>query len=148
MEEPYPSPRTQIATKGIARKTVKDTIIHRKGRKKAIAHKSYLAPIKHARRYKPGTVALREIRRFQKTTDLLLPRTTFTRLVREVTSQAADGMRIQAAALLALQETAEAFLVHEFECTQLAAIHAKRVTITPKDMHLVRNFRRRFTSYD
>ena len=92
-------------------------------------------------RYKPGTVALREIRRYQKSTDLLLPRAPFQRLVREITGAHDPDLRFQAQALIALQEAAEAYLVGIFEDTQLCAIHAKRVTVQKKDMELARRIR-------
>ncbi|KAK1828850.1 putative histone H3-like centromeric protein cse-4 [Podospora conica] len=95
-------------------------------------------------RYRPGTVALREIRQYQKSTDLLVAKLPFARLVREVASQyrgAGEEVRWQSQALLALQESAEAFLVHLFEDANLCAIHAKRVTIQPKDIQLARRIR-------
>jgi histone H3 len=98
----------------------------------------------HAKRYKPGTVALREIRRYQKSTDLLMRKVAFARVVREIGSEVkgiADELRWQGSALMALQEAAEAYLVALFEDTNLAAIHAKRVTVMPKDMLLVRRVR-------
>lgn len=91
------------------------------------------------RRFKPGTVALREIRRFQKSTDLLLRKLPFKRLVREITHDInREDLRFQASAFAALQEAAEAFLVGLFEQTNLCALHAKRVTIFPRDMSLAR----------
>jgi histone H3 len=97
--------------------------------------------IKKVHRYRPGTVALREIRRYQKSTDLLIRKLPFQRLVREVAGEFHSDMRFQSTALLALQEAAEAYLVGLFEDTNLCAIHAKRVTIMPKDMILARRIR-------
>jgi histone H3 len=97
--------------------------------------------IKRAHRFRPGTVALREIRKFQKSTDLLLRKLPFQRLVREVAQESCTGIRFQAAAIAALQEASEAYLVGLFEDTNLCAIHAKRVTIYPKDMQLARRIR-------
>ena len=94
--------------------------------------------VKKPHRYRPGTVALREIRRLQKSTDLILRRAPFQRLVRERAQIYKSDLRFQSSALLALQEAAEAYLVGLFEDTNLCAIHAKRVTITPKDMKLAR----------
>ncbi|CAD6439752.1 1dbe4663-c512-4cde-9486-f38e0ad15035 [Sclerotinia trifoliorum] len=96
------------------------------------------------RRYKPGTLALKEIRKFQKSTDLLLLKLPFSRLVREIALSVrpqGEGMRWQSQAIQALQESAEAFLVHLFEDTNLCAIHAKRVTIMQKDIQLARRIR-------
>ncbi len=92
-------------------------------------------------RLRPGTVALREIRRYQKTTDLLLKKAPFQRLVRELSQEHQTDLRFQSSAVLALQEASEAYLVGLFEDTNLCAIHAKRVTIMPKDMQLARRIR-------
>ncbi|MCJ1393032.1 centromeric DNA-binding histone H3-like protein cse4 [Xylographa bjoerkii] len=96
-------------------------------------------------RYKPGTVALREIRRYQRSTDLLLLKLPFSRLVREIALDlvpvGGDSLRWQSQAIQALQESAEAFLVHLFEDANLCAIHAKRVTIMQKDIQLARRIR-------
>ena len=95
-------------------------------------------------RYRPGTVALREIRKYQKTTDLLIRRLPFQRLVREILQdfRSVDAdLRLQASALTALQEAAEAYLVGLFEDTNLIAIHGKRVTIMCRDMQLARRLR-------
>lgn len=97
--------------------------------------------VKKPHRYRPGTVALREIRRFQKSTELLIRKLPFARLVREVAQDFKNDLRFQASALLALQEAAEAYLVGLFEDTNLCAIHAKRVTIFPKDIQLARRIR-------
>ena len=97
--------------------------------------------VKKPHRYRPGTVALREIRRFQKTTDLLMRKGPFQRLVREITFNIKKDARFQSTAVLALQEASEAYMVGLFEDTNLAAVHAKRVTIMPKDMYLARRIR-------
>ena len=89
-----------------------------------------------AQRYRPGTVALREIRRYQKTSELLIRWMPFQSLVREITQVHNPYLRFQSGAILALQESAEAYLVGLLEDTNLCAIHAKRVTIMPKDMQL------------
>mmetsp|Transcript_14321 Transcript_14321/g.30687 ORF Transcript_14321/g.30687 Transcript_14321/m.30687 type:complete len:141 (-) Transcript_14321:392-814(-) len=93
-------------------------------------------------RFRPGTVALREIRKYQKSTDLLLRKLPFARICREISNRVAgDPFRWTAEALLALQEATEDFLVKLFEDTNLCAIHAKRVTIMPKDIQLARRIR-------
>lgn len=96
---------------------------------------------KKSHRYRPGTVALREIRKYQKSTDLLIRKLPFQRLIREIAYDFKTDVRFQSCALLALQEAAEAYLVSLFEDTNLCAIHAKRVTITPKDLQLARRIR-------
>ena len=92
-------------------------------------------------RYRPGTVALREIRKYQKSTELLIRKLPFQRLVREIAQDFKTDLRFQSHAVLALQEAAEAYLVGLFEDTNLCAIHAKRVTIMPKDIQLARRIR-------
>ena len=95
------------------------------------------------RRYQPGMKALREIRKFQKSTDLLIPALPFSRLVREIVQTVTVGQqfRFQSLAIKALQEASEAYLVGFFEDAVLCAMHAKRVTIMPKDMDLVKRIR-------
>jgi len=109
------------------------------------ARKSAKAPstggLKKPHRYKPGTVALREIRKYQKSTELLIRKLPFQRLVREIAQDYKSDLRFQSNAVLALQEAAEAYLVSLFEDTNLCAIHAKRVTIMPKDIQLARRIR-------
>ncbi len=97
--------------------------------------------LKKPHRYKPGTVALREIRRYQKSTDLLIRRAPFQRLVREIAQDFKSDIRFQQSAVEALQEAAESYLVGLFEDTNLCTIHARRVTIMPKDMQLSRKIR-------
>merc|ERR1719335_901237 len=97
--------------------------------------------VKKPHRFKPGTVALREIRKYQKSTELLLRKLPFQRLVREIAQDFKTELRFQSTAILALQEAAEAYLVVLFEDTNLCAIHAKRVTIMPKDIQLARRIR-------
>lgn len=95
-------------------------------------------------RFRPGTVALREIRKYQKSTDLLIAKLPFRRLIREISSDqsfSAKQLRFQSSALAAIQEAAEAYLVGLFEDTNLIAIHAKRVTIFPKDIQLANRIR-------
>ena len=90
---------------------------------------------------RPGSVALREIRRFQKSTGLLIRRLPFQRLVREIAVDFKKDLRFQSTALQALQEAAEAYLVGLFEDTNLLAIHAGRVTIMVRDLQLARRIR-------
>ncbi|EJU05828.1 histone H3 [Dacryopinax primogenitus] len=104
---------------------------------------------KKPHRFRPGTVVLREIRRYQKFTQMLIHKLPFQRLVREIAQEIKNvpkgrgelDIRFQSSALQALQEAAEMYLVNLFEDTQLAAIHAKRVTIQMKDMQLTRRLR-------
>jgi histone H3 len=102
------APRKQLATKA-ARKSAPAT-----------------GGVKKPHRYRPGTVALREIRKYQKSTELLIRKLPFQRLVREIAQDYKTDLRFQSSAVLALQEAAEAYLVGLFEDTNLCAIHAKR----------------------
>ena len=105
--------------------------------------------IKKPHRSRPGTVALREIRRYQKSTDLLIRKLPFQRLAREVLQdlnkpgsyQRYSAKRFQATSLLAIQESVEAFSVGLFEDVNLCTIHARRVTNMPKDMQLALRIR-------
>ncbi|XP_020955685.1 uncharacterized protein LOC110261735 [Sus scrofa] len=117
------APRKQLATKA-ARKSAPAT-----------------GGVKKPHRYRPGTVALREIRRYQKSTELLIRKLPFQRLVREIAQDFKTDLRFQSSAVMALQEACEAYLVGLFEDTNLCAIHAKRVTIMPKDIQLARRIR-------
>ena len=92
--------------------------------------------------------ALKEIRYFQKTVHTLIPRLPFSRLVREILQRERTSVfHIQATALEALQEATESFLVRFLEDSNLCAIHAKRVTVQPKDMHLVCRLKYEFERY-
>ena len=117
------APRKQLATKA-ARKSAPAT-----------------GGVKKPHRFRPGTVALREIRKYQKSTELLIRKLPFQRLVREIAQDFKTDLRFQSSAVAALQEATEAYLVGLFEDTNLCAIHAKRVTIMPKDIQLARRIR-------
>ena len=91
--------------------------------------------------FRPGTKALQEIRRYQKSTELLIRKLPFQRLVKQYGQEIKPGLKIQSSAIVALQEASEAMLVGLFEDTNLCSIHAKRVTIMPKDMQLARRIR-------
>jgi histone H3 len=110
------------------------------GSKKS-AKKATATGAKKSFRFRPGTVALREIRRYQKGTDLLLRKAPFQRLVRELTAAHKDGLRFQSSAVLAIQEATESYVVSLLADTNLCAIHTKRVTIMPRDIHLARRLR-------
>lgn len=93
------------------------------------------------KRVRPGEKALKEIRQYQKSSELLIRKLPFQRLVREIVANLQKELRFQSTALLALQEAAEAYLVGLFEDTNACAIHAKRVTIKPSDMLLAQRIR-------
>ena len=97
--------------------------------------------LKKPHRYRPGTVALREIRRYQKSTELLIRKAPFQRLVREIAQNFHSDLKFQSNAIMAMQEASEVYLVTLFEDTNLCALHAGRVTIFPKDIQLARRIR-------
>jgi histone H3 len=101
-----------------------------------------LQDIKKPHRYRPGTVALCEIRRYQKSTELLIRKLPFQRLARELIHDVRGDLRFQSTALLAAHEASKVYLVGLLEDTNLCAIHAKRVTIMPKDIQLSRRIRK------
>lgn len=117
------APRNQITTKAARKTTINQSLL------------------KRPRRFRPGTVALREIRKYQKSTDLLIRKLPFQKLVRQISQNFKADLRFQSQSILALQEASEAYLVGLFEDTNLCAIHAKRVTIMPKDIYLARRIR-------
>ena len=96
---------------------------------------------KKSHRYHPGALALKEIRRYQKSTELLIRKIPFQRLVREVAQDFKTDLRFQSSAIMALQEATEAYLVSLFEDSMLCAAHAKRVTVMPRDLQLARRLR-------
>ena len=113
----------------------------RPGQAEGLDPRTGLPRNKKPHRFRPGVVALREIRKYQRKTELLIRKLPFQRLVREVAQDFKTDLRFQSHAVLALQEAAEAYLVHLFEDSNLCAIHAKRVTILPKDIQLARRLR-------
>jgi histone H3 len=90
------------------------------------------------RRFRPGTVALREIRRYQKSTEMLMRRAAFQRVVRDRIQEVGGEMRIQGRAMDALQCYMEHFIVELFSHANEAAIHAKRVTVQQRDVRFAR----------
>ena len=97
--------------------------------------------VKRAHRWRPGTVALREVKKYQKSTELLIQKAPFQRLVRELASAQKEGLRFQSSAVLAIQEATEAYVISLLADTNLSAIHAKRVTIQPRDVQLALRLR-------
>uniref|UniRef100_A0A7N5K3Y5 H3 clustered histone 8 n=2 Tax=Boreoeutheria TaxID=1437010 RepID=A0A7N5K3Y5_AILME len=140
------APRKQLATKA-ARKSAPAT----GGVKKPHRYRPGTVALREIRRYQKSTELLirklpfqrlvREIRRYQKSTELLIRKLPFQRLVREIAQDFKTDLRFQSSAVMALQEACEAYLVGLFEDTNLCAIHAKRVTIMPKDIQLARRIR-------
>eukprot|EP00347_Sterkiella_histriomuscorum_P022275 403331061 len=137
-------PRQKIAGKKQKTSSKQSVATGSKASKNA-AMKKKTAPaeggVKSGRRYRPGTVALREIKRYQKETRLLLLKAPFQRFVRAICDGIDNQLRFQSQALLAVQEAAEMYLVGLFEDSNLCAIHANRVTVMKKDMELARRIR-------
>ena len=130
------APRKQLATKA-ARQSTGGKV----PRKQLVEKAARKQDVKKQHRFRAGTVALREIRRYQKSTELLMRKLPFQRLVRELAVDFKSDLRFQASAVAALQSLTEEHIITLFEDTNLCAIHAKRVTIMPKDMQLARRLR-------
>ena len=135
-------------TKQTARKSTGGKAPRKQLATKAAQKSGPTGGVKKPHRYRPGTVALREIRRYQKSTDLLIRKAPFCRLTREIMEAVQEKLitkekteRMAGAAILAIQEATESYLVGLNEDTNLCAIHAKRVTIMPKDIQLARRIR-------
>ncbi len=137
--------RTKNSSRKSAGKVPRSAIVSKgkkSGSKKAKkAAGSGSSGVKKPFKFRPGTVALREIRRYQKGTELLLRKLPFQRLVREIAVTGKEGLRFQASAVLAMQEATEAHMVNLFADTCLCAIHGRRVTIQPRDVQLARRLR-------
>eukprot|EP00882_Tetradesmus_deserticola_P004439 GHRQ01004684.1.p1 GENE.GHRQ01004684.1~~GHRQ01004684.1.p1 ORF type:complete len:152 (+),score=34.42 GHRQ01004684.1:186-641(+) len=133
--------KTRLLDQKMRQTTARKSAVASKGIKRVVATKVAKTTTKHKRPAKRGTVALREIRKYQKSTELLLRRAPFQRLVREVCQSFKRDFMFRKEALLALQEAAEAYVVGMMEDSNLCAIHAKRVTIMPKDMQLASRLR-------
>ncbi|PRT52977.1 Histone H3 [Wickerhamiella sorbophila] len=131
--------KSTMARKSASGKAPRKQIASKAARKSAPSQTP--GGVKKPHRYKPGTVALREIRRYQKSTELLIRKLPFQRLVRELAQDFKNDLRFQSSAIGALQESVEAYLVSLFEDTNLCALHAKRVTIQVKDILLARRLR-------
>merc|ERR1711916_241396 len=126
----------QTAVKSKATRRVKD-----KGSSSVTVPRAPTTQPKRVRRFRPGTIALRQVRKLQSSTDMLIQRAPFTRLVREAAQSQKAGVKFQASAVTALQEASEAFIVSLLTDANLAAMHANRVTAMPRDLLLVRRLR-------
>jgi len=135
----YPMARTKQSARKTTGGRAPNRMLDRTSRKPAAPK----LEVQKKRRYRPGTRALREIRKYQKSTELLIRKLPFQRLVREIAynMRGHECVRFQSTAIMALQEASEAYLVGLFEDTNMCALHARRVTIMPKDMILARRIR-------
>ncbi|KAE8231103.1 hypothetical protein CF326_g3890 [Tilletia indica] len=139
--EGHPRVVAQRKGKQTARKSTGGKAVrHTSTTASALASES-VGGVKKPHRYKPGTVALCEIRKYQKSTDLLIRKLPFQRLCRETTQEYRQDLRMQSSAISALQEATEAYLTDLFKDANAAAIHAKRVTLQVRDIHLARRLR-------
>ena len=142
----YPPVNRNLAPLYISRRKERTELGYRipewtEKQKRAIHEAKMQGRLVKPHRYRAGTAALKDIWHFQKSTALLIRKLPFQRLVREIAQDFKTDLRFQSAAILCLQEAAEAYLVGLFEDTNLCAIHAKRVTIMPKDIQLARRIR-------
>ena len=117
-------------------------MVRTKSTPKSIAGNAKAVMGKKQRRFRPGTVALREIRRFQRSTNLLIPKTAIYRVIREAAQNFGKlDIRFQSAALEALHEASEAYLLSLFERANLCCLHAGRLTVIGHDLQLARRLR-------
>ncbi|CAI4034712.1 hypothetical protein SMKI_11G1610 [Saccharomyces mikatae IFO 1815] len=134
---------TEVSTSARTHSYALDRYVRQKRREKQ--RKQGLKRIE--KKYSPSELALYEIRKYQRSTDLLISKIPFARLVKEVTDEFTtkdQDLRWQSMAIMALQEASEAYLVGLLEHTNLLALHAKRITIMKKDMQLARRIRGQF----
>ena len=132
-----------VARKVVAkpRKQVASRKTHKAGQLAAKSVGTKPAAKKKAHRWRPGTVALREIRKYQSTTENLIAKAPFVRLVREITMGLKDNLRMRVSALAAIQEASEMYVVSLLADANLCTVHAKRVTLFPKDLILALKLR-------
>ncbi|KAI5192841.1 histone H3 [Nematocida sp. AWRm77] len=123
------APRKQLATKAARKSTGPSTGIS----------------TKRPHRYRAGTVALKEIRKYQKSTELLIRKQPFQRMVRGLCQDKKPDIRLQGSALASLQEATESFITSLFEDAKDCADHAKRVTVMSKDLRLAMRIRNKST---
>lgn len=138
---PPPLAASVATTPGTSRRRSSLGIRKKSNKQKTPVKRGTPSVAKKKHRFRPGTVALMEIRHYQKTGNLLIPKLPFSRVVREIFQEFGKNMRIQELALMALQEAAETYLVSLLEVANLCSIHAKRVTLYPKDIRLARRIR-------
>ena len=122
--------------------TIQGTVrVGRRHRRATGKARIYKHPTGVNRKYRPGVGALKEIRHYQWQSGRISSRLACARLFHEICQQFKEGLRWQASAIIALQEGFEDYLVNLFHDTVLVAIHGKRVTVMPKDIHLVHQLR-------
>lgn len=126
-------------TKRTAARSVKG--VKKTSDEKLPTKKAPASDIKRKRRQRPGSLALREIRKYQKGTDLVIRKLPFQRLIREQADIWFPGCRFSTSSLSALQECTESYLTGLMEDSQLCTVHARRQTLFQKDMVLAKRIR-------
>ena len=148
--KPVAKPATARKSGGSWSQAMKEKLDRDRGKGRVLAERiiarrkdQRAAGKKKQRRYKPGTMALREIRRMQLSTKNLIPRAPFQRLVREIIQKIEkfQNYRWKPQALEALQSSSETYLTSLFEDTAVCCAHAKRHIIKPRDMQLALRIR-------
>ena len=134
--------KPKLLTKGAWKEVDKAVAAGRKAARKGQLRTNSTGGMKKSRRYRSGTVALCEIRHYQKSTELLCRKLPMSRLIREIAQDIKTDLRFQSSTIAALHEAVKAYLVELLEDTNLCCIHAKRVTIMPKDMQLAHRIRK------
>jgi histone H3 len=129
-------------TKETGKVSAKKAVAPKSG-KKAVksAAGSASTGVKRVHRFRPGTVALRQIRKYQRGTELLLRKAPFQRLLREVAQSQKEGLRWSASAVAAVQEATESYIISLLSDANLCALHTRRVTAMPRDLQLARRLR-------
>lgn len=144
-ESPPPSEKKVAVEKGKPKRSVETKRGRKKRKSKMTMGKkkrstTMVVPegdkLRKPHRWRPGTKALREIRKYQKSTDNLIPRLPFQRLVREIANDYKTDLRFQGTALDTLHAAAERYIIQQFQRTNMLAINCKRVTIMPRDLTL------------
>lgn len=130
----------QNTIKDAAKRAVMKIILKKKQENPSHA-KMPMNALDKPKRYRPGEKALREIRKYQKSTDLIIRRAPFLRLVKEVAQNIMGDIRFQHSSITAIQEACEQHLVLLFQDCNMCALHCNRVTVTPKDMALAQRIR-------
>ena len=131
------APTKQTARQSTGGKAIRKQLVTKAARKLAPA----TGRVKKPHRYRPGTVVLREIRHYQKSTERLISLLHYLRLVREIFKDFSTDLRFLSSEVFTLQWLSEAYPVCASEDPNLCVIHAKRGTIIPKDIQLARRIR-------
>lgn len=142
MKKAGPKPSSPLTAKRPQpRKNLASRKIHTEGRIVAKKESASNDALKKKFRWRPGTVVLREVRRYQNSTDFLIAKAPFRRLVREIVSNLKESFRMSPTCVEALQESTELYVTSVLADANLCTLHANRVTIYPKDIQLALKLR-------